>query len=180
MVTTNKHSKNRSHLLTRIIPVLISCKFHLEPWSHATHYKWARLRAAQFIESKLGLRYFKPSLAKVLICPHALKCIQTSCQVFNFTLFFFKLELVEIAETPHPLRYLKWENKVAGDCKLWLVTLVTRYGFHSTVYFSIGFHENRDCDFCFFYLDGALPPSTHLYDEKLKKKLWNCEPIPYL
>ncbi len=36
----------------------------------------------------------------------------------------------------------------------------------------------KDCDFMFFYPNGALPPSPTSFQINVEKTLWNCDRIP--
>ncbi len=117
----------------------------------------------------------------------------------NFTMFF-QLELVKIAQTPHPppLSWL-WKQSRAGPymvvhCTGMGVTLkwlsfshfwnytgsTPRVNFLSycCCVFLSAFMKNLDCDLCFFYLDGVLPPSPPSWRVQVEKTMWNFYAIP--
>ncbi len=75
------------------------------------------------------------------------------------------------SDPPSPLHYLDCENKVAWDCKWRRIALVW-------VSLFAAFMKNWDCDLCFFYLDGALPPPPPSWQVQVEKTLWNCDAIP--
>ncbi len=97
---------------------------------------------------------------------------------------FFQLELVKIAQTPLPptsilIEKTKWRETTCFSWKIYLCNIGTMYVF-SVSTLSVKFPtilkqilvKNKDCDFCFFYIDKAIPPHPHLDEFKLKK---HCE-----